>query len=166
MQTEFNAAIGKHSLAVAGLSAGGTCATMLALRNPTTFSTFASYSGYASPTYQNDDEQQTIVPAVRRFKANYEAHNPVTLLTGGRFAGSAGYFTAGQQDPQPLAAAKQLAGLADEDRDAGLPLHTRRRPLLRFWAAAFKTSLPWLSWRLGLTPPPKDLPATCDPPMP
>jgi S-formylglutathione hydrolase FrmB len=35
-----------------------------------------------------------------------------------------------------------------------------------FWAAAFKTSLPWLSWRLGLTPPPKDLPATCDPPVP
>ena len=24
----------------------------------------------------------------------------------------------------------------------------------------------WLSWRLGLTPPPKDLPATCDPPIP
>ncbi len=36
----------------------------------------------------------------------------------------------------------------------------------QFWAAAFKTSLPWLSWRLGLTPTPKDLPATCDPPIP
>jgi S-formylglutathione hydrolase FrmB len=36
----------------------------------------------------------------------------------------------------------------------------------QFWAAAFKTSLPWLSWRLGLTPPPTGLPATCDPPIP
>ena len=34
MQANFNAAIGKHSMAVAGLSAGGTCASILALRNP------------------------------------------------------------------------------------------------------------------------------------
>jgi hypothetical protein len=36
---------------------------------------------------------------------------------------------------------------------------------LAFWATAFKTSLPWLSWRLGLTPAPKALPADCDPPI-
>ncbi len=166
MQSEFNAAIGKHSLAVAGLSAGGTCATMLALRNPTTFSTFASYSGYASPTYQNDDEQQTIAQLYGGSKANYEAHNPVTLLTGGRFAGSAGYFTAGQQDPQPLAAAKQLSDLAKRTGMQVCLYTPGGDHSFVFWAAAFKTSLPWLSWRLGLTPPPKDLPATCDPPIP
>jgi enterochelin esterase-like enzyme len=166
MQSEFNAAIGKHSLAVAGLSAGGTCATMLSLRNPTVFSTFASYSGYASPTYQNDDEQQTIATLYGGSKANYEAHNPVTLLTRGKFVGSAGYFTAGQQDPQPLAAAEQLSGLA---KKTGMQvcLHTPDGDhSFQFWADAFRTSLPWLSWRLGLTPAPKDLPATCDPPLP
>jgi enterochelin esterase-like enzyme len=166
MQSEFNAAIGKHSLAVAGLSAGGTCATMLALRNPTVFSTFASYSGYASPTYQNDDEQQTITTLYGGSKANYEAHNPVTLLTGGKYSGSAGYFTAGQQDPQPLAAAKQLSDLA---RQTGMQVCVYTPDgdhSFVFWAAAFKTSLPWLSWRLGLTPPPKGLPASCDPPIP
>jgi len=166
MQSEFNAAIGKHSLAVAGLSAGGTCATMLALRNPKTFSTFATYSGYASPTYQNDDEQQTIVQLYGGSRADYEAHNPVNLLTHFTYAGVAGYFTAGQQDPQPLANAKQLAGLA---KKAGLQVCVYTPDgghSFQFWAAAFKTSLPWLSWRLGLTPPPKDLPATCDPPIP
>jgi enterochelin esterase-like enzyme len=166
MQAEFNAAIGKHSLAVAGLSAGGTCATMLALRNPTVFSTFASYSGYASPTYQNDDEQQTIATLYGGSKANYEAHNPVTLLTGGKYSGSAGYFTAGQQDPQPLAAAKQLSDLAKRTGMQVCVYTPDGEHSFVFWAAAFKTSLPWLSWRLGLTPPPKDLPASCDPPIP
>ena len=112
MQANFNAAIGKHSLAVAGLSAGGTCATMLALRNPKVFQTFAEYSGYASPTYQNDNEQQTIVQLYGGSRANYEAHNPVSLLTGGHFPGLAGWFTAGQGDPQPLAAVSQLSKLA------------------------------------------------------
>jgi enterochelin esterase-like enzyme len=166
MQTEFNAAVGKHALAVAGLSAGGTCATMLALRNPTTFSIFASYSGYASPTYENDDAQQTIAQLYGGSMADYEAHNPVALLTGGRFAGTAGYFTAGQQDPQPLAAARQLAHLAKRTGMQVCLSTPDGDHSFVFWAAAFKTSLPWLSWRLGLTPPPKDLPATCDPPVP
>ena len=59
------------------------CATMLSLRNPTVFPTFATYSGYSSPTYQNDDEQQTIADLYGGSKANYEAHDPVHLLTGG-----------------------------------------------------------------------------------
>ena len=90
----------------------------------------------------------------------------MALLTGGRFPGTAGYFTAGQQDPQPLADAHQLARLA---KRAGMQVCLSTPDgdhSFVFWAAAFKTSLPWLSWRLGLTAPPKDLPATCDPPVP
>ena len=66
MQANFNAAVGKHSLAVAGLSDGGTCASMLALRNPQVFQTFGDYSGYASPTYLNDNAQQTDHHPLRR----------------------------------------------------------------------------------------------------
>jgi enterochelin esterase-like enzyme len=166
MQTEFNAAIGKHSLAVAGLSAGGTCASILALRNPKEFSIFASYSGYSSPTYINDNEQQTIAQLYAGSKANYEAHNPLNLLKTGRYQGLSGWFTAGQQDPQALASAQQLAPLA---KAAGIDtcLYTPAgEHSFQFWAAAFKTSLPWLSWKLGLTPPPTDTPAHCDPPIP
>jgi enterochelin esterase-like enzyme len=166
MQANFNAAVGKHSMAVAGLSAGGTCATMLALRNPKTFSTFASYSGYASPTYENDDEQQTIVDLYGGSRQNYEAHNPVHLLTTNKYAGSAGWFTAGQQDPQPLAAATQLADLAGKTGMQVCLTTPDGDHSFIFWAAAFKLSLPWLSWRLGLTPPPSDVPAKCVPPVP
>ncbi len=166
MQAEFNAAIGKHAMAVAGLSAGGTCSTILSLRNPQTFSTFASYSGYASPTYENDNAQQTIVQLYGGSKANYEAHNPVNLLTGHQYPGLAGWFTAGQSDPQPLAASHQLASLA---RTTGMQVCESSPPgdhSFTFWAAAFRLSLPWLSWRLGLTPPPATVPAHCVPPVP
>ncbi len=166
MQAQFNAAIGKHAMAVAGLSAGGTCATILALRNPQTFSTFASYSGYASPTYQSDDAQQTITQLYGGSKANYEAHNPVNLLTNNRYAGVAGWFTSGQQDPQALAAMQQLVPLA---KKAGMQVCSSSPPgthSFTFWAAAFRLSLPWLSWRLGLTPPPTDVRAECVPPIP
>jgi enterochelin esterase-like enzyme len=166
MQASFNAAVGKHSLAVAGLSAGGTCATILALRNPKTFSTFASYSGYSSPTYINDDEQQTITQLYGGSKADYQSHNPVDLLQGARYPELAGWFTSGQSDPQALAAESQLSDLA---RKAGMAQVCSSTPpgdhSFLFWAAAFRLSLPWLSWRLGLTPPPKDVPAHCTPPI-
>jgi enterochelin esterase-like enzyme len=166
MQASFNAAVGKHSLAVAGLSAGGTCASILALRNPRVFQTFASYSGYASPTYQNDDAQQTARVLYGGSKASYEAHNPVHLLKTEKFPDLAGWFTAGTGDPQPLTDAQQLAGLAGT---TGMQVCLSTPPgdhSFAFWAAAFRLSLPWLSWRLGITPPPKHVPARCEPPVP
>jgi enterochelin esterase-like enzyme len=166
MQANFNAAIGKRALAVAGLSAGGTCASMLALRNPRVFQTFAEYSGYSDPTYENDNEQQTITQLYGGSKSNYEDHDPAHLLATGRYPGVAGWFTAGQSDPQPLAAVAQLSALA---KKAGLQQVCVTTPpgthSFDFWTAAFKDSLPWLSWRLGLTPAPKDVPAHCDPPV-
>jgi len=157
----------KRSLAVAGLSAGGTCSTILALRNPKVFQTFADYSGYPSPTYQNDNEQQTIVQLYGGSRTNYEAHNPVSLLTHGHFSGMGGWFTAGQSDPQPLAAVSQLSKLAKQAGMQQVCVTTSPGGHdFVFWAAAFQKSLPWLSWRLGLTPAPSDVPAHCDPSVP
>jgi hypothetical protein len=166
MQANFNAAIGAHSLAIAGLSAGGTCASMVTLRNPRVLQTFADYSGYASPTYLDDGVQQTTAILYGGSHANYEAHNPVALLTGTTYSGLAGWFAAGQSDPQPLAAMHQLSRLATK---TGMQVCTTFPPgdhSFLFWSQAFATSLPWLAWRLGLTPPPKDLQAHCVPPLP
>ena len=59
MREKFNASTQAHSMAIAGLSEGGTCAVTLALNNPAEYDTFASYSGFADPTYQTDDRRQT-----------------------------------------------------------------------------------------------------------
>ena len=125
MQANFNAAVGKHSLAVAGLSAGGTCAIMLALRNPTVFPTFGDYSGYASPTYQNDDEQQTITILYGGSKANYDAHDPAALLTN-KNTRAGRLVHRRSEDPGPLAAMPQFAPLAEK---AGLQVCRRTHPV-------------------------------------
>jgi S-formylglutathione hydrolase FrmB len=167
MSATFNAATGKGHLAVAGLSDGGTCATLLALRNPKVFGTFASYSGYSDPTYLDDDAAQTITTLYGNSRADYLDHDPVHLLAGGRFPGLGAWFTAGAQDSPPVEDARRLAHLADS---AGLAQVCLATPpgahSFQFWAAAFKDSLPWLSWRLGLTPEPASVPAHCRPPVP
>ena len=166
MADEFNAAVGKGSLAIAGLSDGGTCASMLALRNPSVFTTFASYSGYANPTYLDDDAAQTVTTLYGGSRATYEAHDPAHLLTVGKYAGMGGWFASGSDDAQPLADTQELARLAGA---TGMQVCLTTPPGghdFVFWASAFKASLPWLAWRLGLTPPPTHVAATCRPPVP
>jgi enterochelin esterase-like enzyme len=163
MRNEFNAAGGPKSFAIAGLSAGGTCATTLTLRNPTVFQTFAEYSGYAAPTYQNDDEQQTIQDLFEGSTANYEAHSPNSLLAKNQYPTVSGWFEAGEQDPMVQAVAQQLHGLAvHQAHFAQACYYTEPGDHdFMFWEQAFRTSLPWLSWKLNLTPAP-NLPSGVD----
>ena len=112
MRSEFNAAAGARSLAVAGLSAGGTCSIVLSLRNPKIYTAFGDYSGFATQTYLNDGKAGTVATLFNGSNAAYEAYDPTTLLTRGRYTTLSGWFGAGLQDPQSLAAAKQLHGLS------------------------------------------------------
>ena len=112
MQKNFNASTAAGSIAIAGLSEGGLCATTLALNNPKEYVAFGNYSGDESPTYQNDNEQQTIQTLFGGSTANYNAHNPPYLLTQQRFTGLAGWFEAGAQDPVAVKAAHALQPLA------------------------------------------------------
>ena len=52
MQKNFNARTGPGSIAIGGLSEGGPCADVIALNNPKQYPTFASYSGFPDPSYQ------------------------------------------------------------------------------------------------------------------
>jgi hypothetical protein len=166
MRSEFNASTGSHSLAVAGLSAGGTCSIVLSLRNPSVFPTFADYSGYAAQTYQNDDRAGTVQTLFGGSSAAYAAHDPATLLRTKRFPEVSGWFESGLQDPEALAAAQKLAPLAIK---AGLSQVCLSTPdgthSFMFWQMSFQDSLPWLSWKLGLTPEPKSSVAHCTPPL-
>ncbi|HEX3839882.1 MAG TPA: alpha/beta hydrolase-fold protein [Acidimicrobiales bacterium] len=165
MRTEFNANTGAHSFAVAGLSAGGTCAEVLALRNPKIFPDFATYSGYAILTYETSDTQVTINTLFNGSVAEYNKFDPTILLTNNKFPGTSAWFEAGLQDPQ-LPTAISLHTLATK---AGLSQACLLTPTgghdFPFWTRAFKDSLPWLSWKLGLTPAPTGSPAKCTPPI-
>jgi S-formylglutathione hydrolase FrmB len=161
MRNNFNASTAPGSVAVAGLSEGGLCATTLALNNPKVYAAFGNYSGDASPTYQDDNEQQSIQILFGGSPASYNAHNPPYILTHQRFTGLAGWFAAGAQDPQAVQAAQALAPLSS---NAGIDTCLTTPPgrhSFDFWTQAFSDSLPWLSWKLKLTPEPVSIPAQC-----
>jgi enterochelin esterase-like enzyme len=163
MQKNFNASTTPGSMAIAGLSEGGLCATTLALNNPKVYSAFANYSGDESPTYQDDNKAQTIQTLFGGSQANYNAHNPPYLLTQEHFTGLSGWFEAGAQDSQSLQAARALHALAF---NAGIDACIMTPPGAHnfdFWTQAFQNSLPWLSWKLKLTPEPQSIPAHCGP---
>jgi S-formylglutathione hydrolase FrmB len=163
LEKHFGAASTPGSWAVAGLSAGGECSLMLALRHPGVFSTFADYSGLQGPTVG-----ETMQPAPTTTKLfggstdEYEAHSPVHLLQSRRYAGLGGWFEVGSVDTRPLQAQQQLVPLS---RAAGITTCAAIVPgeshSFHLWTAAFRDSLPWMAHRLGLTAAPSDTIATC-----
>ncbi|MBV9208384.1 MAG: hypothetical protein JO037_23935 [Actinobacteria bacterium] len=164
MRKNFNASTAPGSLAVGGFSAGATCAVTLALHNAKAFPVFAMYSGYVSPIYQDDTtNQQTIRDLFGGSQADFNHNNPPYLLTHQRFSGMAGWFTAGAQDPLSGSAAQTLQGLASK---AGIDTCISSPPGAHdfaYFKQAFVDSLPWMSWKLKLTPQPPSVPATCTP---
>jgi S-formylglutathione hydrolase FrmB len=161
MRKNFNASTAPGSIAMAGLSEGGMCATTMALNNSKEIPVFANYSGDEGPIYQSDNQQQTIQALFGGSVANYDAHNPPYLLTHQRFAGLSGWFEAGAQDATSLRAALALQPLAS---NAGIDTCIATPPgqhNFAFWTQAFRDSLPWLSWKLKLTPQPASVPAHC-----
>jgi S-formylglutathione hydrolase FrmB len=152
------------SLAIGGLSAGGTCSVMLALRHPTVYPTFASFSGFASPQYQDTTQSQTIDTLFGGSEDSFAAHDPAQLVRTRHFDGLAGWFEVGAQDADPLAATRDLQPAA---RKAGIATCILVRPGghdFDLWSQALKDAFPWLSWRLGLTPEPASEPAKCESP--
>ena len=161
MRKNFNASTAPGSIATAGLSEGGTCAMTLALTNSKDIPVFANYSGLESPTYLQDKPEQTIQALFGGSQANYNAHNPPYLLAHQHFTGMAGWFEAGAQDAEALPAARALQPLAAK---AGIDTCIATPPgahSFDFWTQAFRDSLPWLSWKLKLTPQPQSIPAQC-----
>jgi S-formylglutathione hydrolase FrmB len=161
---EFGASSAPGSLAIGGLSAGGTCSIMLALRHPTVFPTFATYSGFASPQYQETTLAETIDTLFGGSEDRFAAHDPVQLLRNGHFDGMAGWFEVGDQDQEPLEAAHNLQPAALR---AGIATCIAVRPGghdFDLWSQALVDSFPWLSWRLGLAPEPASEPARCESP--
>jgi enterochelin esterase-like enzyme len=163
MQKNFNTSTAPGSIAIAGLSEGGLCATTLALNNPKVYAAFANYSGNTSPTYQSDGTQQTIQALFGGSQASYDAHNPTYLLTKQRFTGLSGWFEAGAQDSEGLPPARALQGLASSAGIDTCLATPQGGHDFSFWQQAFSDSLPWLSWKLKLTPQPQSVPAQCAP---
>ncbi len=164
VRSRLHASSASGSLAIGGLSAGGTCSVMLALRHPSVYTTFASYSGFASPQYKETTQAETVDTLFGGSEDRFAAHDPTQLLRSGHFDGLAGWFEVGAEDTDPLEAARNLQPAALR---AGIATCILVRPGghdFDLWSQALVDSLPWLSWRLGLTPEPASEPARCTTP--
>ncbi|QIZ33558.1 alpha/beta hydrolase family protein [Saccharopolyspora sp. ASAGF58] len=140
--------------AVAGLSEGGSCAIMLALRHPDVFATFGDFGGLLGP--RDGDVNDPAGAADALFggsQQDFDAHEPSWLLTHRRFPGLHGFFVVGDNDPEPRAAVNRLAELS---RVAGIDTELVVIPdgghTFDVWRTAFADALPWISHRLGLNP--------------
>ncbi len=146
--------------AVAGLSEGGSCALMLALRHPDRFSAFGDYSGLVGPRLgdTNADTTSTVAQLFGGSQQAFAAHEPSTLLGERRYPRLGGWFEVGDADTEPLAATWALVPAA---RAAGIRTCVVIVPggghTFAVWSDAFQRSLPWLAGRIGLpgaaTPP-------------
>lgn len=155
--------------ALAGLSEGGACAIMLALRHPELFPTFGDFGGLAGPRVgdTNADTASTITQLFGGSQQQFAAHEPTDLLNtrNPAYRRLGGWFEAGSADTEPLAAVQQLAPLAQR---AGITTCLVVVPgaghTFDVWSAAFRSSLPWMASRLGLVPTTADMTASCENP--
>jgi S-formylglutathione hydrolase FrmB len=152
--------------AVAGLSEGGSCAIMLALRHPDLFAAFGDYGGLAGPRVgdTNDDTATTVTQLFGGSPQQFAAHEPADLLAAQRFPGTGGWFQVGTGDAEPLAATQRLAPLA---RAAGVQTCVVTMPGLGHtfdvWSAAFRQSLPFLAAHVGQVPADPSQTSACAP---
>ncbi|MEQ3553049.1 alpha/beta hydrolase-fold protein [Pseudonocardia nematodicida] len=100
--------------AVAGLSEGGTCAVMLALRHPDLFGTFGDYGGLIGPRTGDDNGgvDATVAGLFAGSVRRFDTHEPADLLRHRRYPELTGWFEAGGDDTAPAAAARTLSALA------------------------------------------------------
>ena len=150
----FSMSADPKAWAIGGLSEGGSCGLMIALRNPDIYPTFIDYSGLLGPRSGDDNSVgSTVNDLFGGSQSAFGAHEPLDILKGATFAGLAGWFEVGSADPAPLQAQDELAPAA---RGAGIAICAVEVPggehTFQLWSEAFENSLPWLAARLTGAP--------------
>lgn len=149
---------------VAGLSEGGTCSIMLALRHPDMFTAFGDFGGLVGPRVgeTNADTADTVTELFGGSQQAFLAHEPAALLQNGHFPQLGGWFQVGAEDAQPLQAIQQLEPLAHA---AGIATCLVVMPgeghTFAVWSDAFREALPFFAKRLRLPPVPAANPEPC-----
>jgi len=140
----YAGAVGQAKWWIAGLSEGGLCAAMLALRHPQTYRAFGDLSGLLVPTVEHvtpavSDQQLYGGDATARTE-----HEPLWLLQHRRYPAMAGWFVCGAADVRVRQAQTALVAAAQAVR---IPVSAQLRPgthIWKIWGPALGRLLPWL----------------------
>lgn len=150
IRTTLQVRPGSSGWAVAGSSAGGTCALQLAVNAPQVYPTFVDISGQSGPTL--GDRSRTLAATFGGNTTAFAAVNPLDLLARRRFPDTAGFVVAGTSDAVYRPQAEQIAAAG---RRAGLQIEYRSLPGghdWHVWGSGLQVALPWLATRMRLGP--------------
>lgn len=150
--SHFQASANPNDWTVAGLSAGGTCSTMLALRHPSIYHNYMNVSGDAMPSLHNPTE--TLQLLFGGSKTNQDSHTPDLLLAKGspEYKTMNAWYFMGEQDKAALI--KHMTDQAALASKAGLTVKFVQAPGhhdFLVWKQGYVDGLPWMMNRIGLT---------------
>lgn len=162
----MNVSADPHSWAVAGFSAGGTCAIDLAVMHPERFATFLDIAGDRGPNA--GDKAQTVDRLFGGSVQAWTAFDPVSVMARhGRYTGIAGTIVVsgaiegghGKRagNPGEAAAASELCTVATANGVACDVVLEEGRHDWPFAGRAFAAALPSLAARLGVPGNPAQL---------
>lgn len=135
--------------AIGGLSEGGYCAFMLAVRHPDLWTTFVDLSGFNVPTPDGTTAEELL----QGDKDAVTAYSPLEVLKQPNPAWSTlgGWFGVGAQDAASVIQAVQEGAAGAQQ--AGIQTQLKVDPgdhSFYFWSSAMAEAFPWVAQRLGL----------------
>lgn len=136
--------------AVGGLSAGGTCALQIAVREPAQFPTVLAFSTQDHPVLE--DGEDTLATLFDDDEDAYDAIDPMAVFDTTTFPASAGLFAAGEDDD---VYGPQTRAVYDAAEAAGMNAQYTTFPGghdFGVWSSALVWATPWLGSRLGIAP--------------
>lgn len=146
VRTHFAATVGTEKWWIAGLSEGGLCSLMLALRHPQTYSAFGDFSGLVLPSVTGLTTAASNKRLYGQDPAAMQTYDPLWLFTHRRYADLRGWFECGYSDSDVRAAQTVLVDAATAAHiPVQVALHTGTHSWA-VWSDALRSMLPWL-WR-------------------
>lgn len=140
----FARTVGREKWWVAGLSEGGVCSLMLALRHPHLYSALGDFSGLSAPLVDHLTPAQSDRQLYGGNLQDKQAHEPLWLLAHHAYTGMPAWFECGSSDRHVL---PQQAKVAAAARSAHMQVHVAFVPgkhAWTVWSAALRSLLPWL----------------------
>ena len=153
IQAWFSTSTDPARWAIAGVSAGGTCALTVALRHPDVYRTLVDLSGETAPNLGASGlTLRTLFEGSATVAAGYD---PVTLLRQHDYPATHAWFAAGSHDRSARRAVEQLIPAAHR---SGIDTRTaggRGGHTWGYWSRAFDDAFAWINTTInspGATP--------------
>jgi S-formylglutathione hydrolase FrmB len=152
LKSHYQASQSSSDWTIAGYSAGGTCSTLIALRNPSTYQNFMNISGDTYPSLETPAE--TLGTLFNGSVKAQNEHTPDLLLKKGNelYKTMNAWYFMGQQDNAAMI--QHVANQAVLAAAAGVTVKhvvVAGHHGFLVWKEGFVEGLPWIMNRIGLT---------------